>query len=172
MRPIAREPGSGFEFGLGRLHGLERFFTVNQQGADLQEGVGGFRVFLAQIGVERAGGALKPPHGGGVAGNLERILPAGLVAELDPTNWPEPPIFRLIAERGAVARAEMYRVFNMGLGMAVVVAPSDVDTTIAESPELRPIGQVREEIGAAGSSVSGRAVIMGIDEADQRSGRS
>ena len=110
--------------------------------------------------------------GGGVAGNLERILPAGLVAELDPTNWPEPPIFRLIAERGAVARAEMYRVFNMGLGMAVMVAPSDVDTTIAESPELRPIGQVREEFGAAGSSVSGRAVIMGIDEADQRSGRS
>ncbi len=94
--------------------------------------------------------------GGGIAGNLERVLPQAVIARIDPDLWPSPPIFTLIAERGELTRAEMYRVFNMGLGMAVVVSAEDAPYLLAESPEATRIG----EIQAADSPVSGQAVIM------------
>ena len=57
--------------------------------------------------------------GGGITENLPRVLREGMVAEV--TRPPTPPIFRLIAERGPVAQAEMDRTFNMGVGMIVIV---------------------------------------------------
>lgn len=69
--------------------------------------------------------------GGGLAGNLARVLPAGLIAELDRGTWSPAPVFRLIAQRGRVERAEMERTFNMGIGMVAVVAPEDVDRALA-----------------------------------------
>jgi phosphoribosylformylglycinamidine cyclo-ligase len=63
--------------------------------------------------------------GGGFAGNLPRVLPEGLGARVRKESWTVPPLFRLIAEGGAVAEDEMYRTFNMGIGMVVVVAPAD-----------------------------------------------
>jgi phosphoribosylformylglycinamidine cyclo-ligase len=58
--------------------------------------------------------------GGGLFDNLPRALPEGLAAEVDRSTWDVPPIFRLVAERGGVAEEEMFRTFNMGLGMVLV----------------------------------------------------
>ena len=60
--------------------------------------------------------------GGGIEENLDRILPADVDAEIDPSTWHVPPIFRFLQQTGQVAEAEMRRVFNMGIGMAVVVS--------------------------------------------------
>ena len=64
--------------------------------------------------------------GGGILGNLPRCLPERLGARLDRKAWNLPPIFELIRKRGRIAHDEMYGTFNMGLGMILVVDPSDV----------------------------------------------
>ena len=69
--------------------------------------------------------------GGGFAGNLERIIPPGLVAELDRGTWTPAPVFGMIAQRGRIERAEMERTFNMGVGMVAIVAPEDTDRALA-----------------------------------------
>ncbi len=60
--------------------------------------------------------------GGGIVENLPRILPQALGARVDAQAWSVPPVFSWLQERGEVDAAEMYRVFNMGVGMVVVVA--------------------------------------------------
>ena len=80
--------------------------------------------------------------GGGIPGNLPRILPDGLGARLRRGSWQVQPIFRLIQERGNVAEDEMYRTFNMGLGMIVACAPQDVDALRAQLPEALVVGEV------------------------------
>lgn len=59
--------------------------------------------------------------GGGLPGNLPRILPEGLQAEIETTAWPVPEIFKLISELGPVQRGEMFRTFNMGIGYCLIV---------------------------------------------------
>lgn len=71
--------------------------------------------------------------GGGLPGNLPRVLPAGVTAHLFRGAWPEPAIFGLIQEAGAVETAEMFSTFNMGVGMALVVAPGDVEAVISQA---------------------------------------
>ncbi|MDA8262266.1 MAG: phosphoribosylformylglycinamidine cyclo-ligase [Actinomycetota bacterium] len=61
--------------------------------------------------------------GGGLVSNLSRALPEGLTASIDFASWEVPGIFRVIQERGGIATGEMRRVFNMGIGMALVVGP-------------------------------------------------
>ena len=97
--------------------------------------------------------------GGGIAGNIERVLPAGTRVALDAARWPQPPIFELIRSRGEIPAAEMYRVFNMGLGMAVVVAAEDAESVLAESEQIAQIGEVLP----GDSLISGRVAIMGAD---------
>jgi len=63
--------------------------------------------------------------GGGLLENPPRILPEGTAAEIDSGSWPRLPVFDLLARLGSVPDAEMYRTFNMGIGMIAVVAPSD-----------------------------------------------
>lgn len=63
--------------------------------------------------------------GGGIPGNLPRVLPEGLGASVDRGAWPVPNVFQTLQSAGGVARGEMDRVFNMGVGMIVVVAPDD-----------------------------------------------
>ncbi len=65
--------------------------------------------------------------GGGLAGNLSRVLPAHLDAVVDRSTWTPGPIFDLLAGRGRIAAAEMERTFNMGVGMVAVLAPADAD---------------------------------------------
>jgi phosphoribosylformylglycinamidine cyclo-ligase len=63
--------------------------------------------------------------GGGLPGNLPRVLPDGIEAVLDASAWPVPPVFAWLAEAGDIAPEEMLRVFNCGIGMALVVAEAD-----------------------------------------------
>ena len=76
------------------------------------------------IALHRAGLLKAAAHitGGGLPGNLPRVLPDGLDAVVDGTSWPVPPVFRFLAEAGNVAADEMLRVFNCGVGMVCVVA--------------------------------------------------
>jgi phosphoribosylformylglycinamidine cyclo-ligase len=83
------------------------------------------RSYLEDLGRIRWKGAAHIT-GGGILGNLPRVLPDGLGARLRKAAWEVPPIFDLIRKRGRVANDEMYGTFNMGLGMIVVVDPSDV----------------------------------------------
>jgi phosphoribosylformylglycinamidine cyclo-ligase len=69
--------------------------------------------------------ALAHLTGGGFIENLPRVLPDGLSAIIERSAWPVPPLFGLIQQNGDVAPEEMYRVFNMGIGMVAVVAPGD-----------------------------------------------
>jgi phosphoribosylformylglycinamidine cyclo-ligase len=62
--------------------------------------------------------------GGGLTENLPRVLPEGCRARLDRRAWPVPPVFALIQEAGGVPESEMRRTFNMGVGLAIVVAPA------------------------------------------------
>jgi phosphoribosylformylglycinamidine cyclo-ligase len=73
--------------------------------------------------------------GGGIVGNLPRVLPEGLGADLDRSSWVEPQIFDEIRRLGAVEEAEMDRVFNRGVGMALVVAATSVDIALSAVAE-------------------------------------
>jgi len=84
--------------------------------------------------------------GGGIPGNLPRALPDDVGYWLDPSTWDVPPIFGLIQQHGEVSDEEMAKVFNLGIGMVVVVAPADADHTIASlaasGHAARAIGEV------------------------------
>ncbi len=66
-------------------------------------------------------GGLAHVTGGGLLENIPRILPAGCAVEIDTASWDVPPVFTFLEERGRIERREMYRVFNMGVGMVVIV---------------------------------------------------
>ena len=70
--------------------------------------------------------------GGGIPGNLPRVLPEGLGASVSRSSWDVPPLFQMLQEAGKVDRDEMDRVFNMGIGMIAVVAPEVVETVSCE----------------------------------------
>jgi phosphoribosylformylglycinamidine cyclo-ligase len=82
--------------------------------------------------------------GGGLTDNIPRILPEGAAVEIDKGSWPVLPIFKLMQEIGSVSEAEMYRTFNMGVGMVVVT--SATDKAAAES-HLREQGTAVYQIG-------------------------
>jgi len=69
--------------------------------------------------------------GGGFAANLARVLPPGLAAAVDRSTWTPPPVFGLVGRLGTVARDELERTLNMGVGMAAVVAPDGADAALA-----------------------------------------
>ena len=79
---------------------------------------------LARYRVKHIIKAMAHITGGGLPGNLTRSLPAGLTVRVRRDSWPVPAIFKLIAARGPVDDIEMHRVFNMGVGFAIIVAPS------------------------------------------------
>lgn len=86
--------------------------------------------------------------GGGLLENVPRILPEGTSARIDTNTWEKPAVFKLIAETGPVERLEMYRVFNMGIGMVLVVGAADADQVVdglqAKGEAARIIGSVTE----------------------------
>jgi phosphoribosylformylglycinamidine cyclo-ligase len=85
--------------------------------------------------------------GGGLVDNIPRVLPDGLEAVLRRSSWRREVVFDWLQREGKVADAEMYRVFNCGIGMTVQVAPSDADRAIgvlrAAGQEALIIGEVR-----------------------------
>ena len=82
--------------------------------------------------------------GGGIIGNLSRIIPAGLKIRVDWTSWPRPAIFKLIQKLGAVPEEDMRRTFNLGIGMILVVAPENTD---AVRLAIENAGEVARVIG-------------------------
>ena len=71
--------------------------------------------------------ALAHITGGGIPGNLSRSLPPQCVAVVDSSRWEVPPLFSFLQEAGGVEREEMFRVFNMGIGLIAVVPQDAVD---------------------------------------------
>ena len=88
--------------------------------------------------------------GGGLPGNVPRVLPDGMVAALEPV-WPVPPVFHWLARVGGVPIEEMLRVFNCGLGMVCVVSDADAATALltAEGETVYRIGTIRADEGEA-----------------------
>lgn len=109
--------------------------------------------------------------GGGIPGNLPRILRDPVAAEIDADSWETPPLFALIQREGGIAAAEMYRAFNMGVGMILAVAPGDAEAALAalhtstgtSKPAWR-IGQVAARDG--GAAVRGIPLADETDETD------
>ena len=69
--------------------------------------------------------------GGGMVGNLPRVLPAGLGVEIDPRTWNVPPVFQVLAQWGRVPDRELYSTFNMGIGFCLIVAPAQAEEIIS-----------------------------------------
>ncbi len=69
--------------------------------------------------------------GGGITENLPRILPDGCAAVVDPHSWTPLPVFRFLHDRGSIPIDEMFRAFNMGIGLIIVSAPAHVDRVLS-----------------------------------------
>lgn len=83
--------------------------------------------------------------GGGLVENIPRILSDGCAVELDSGAWPVPPVFSLLQSRGDLPAAEMYRVFNMGIGLIIIVPPqavADVKEIVSPFLSVHEIGHV------------------------------
>ena len=74
--------------------------------------------------------ALAHITGGGLLENIPRILPEGCSAVLDPQSWTMPPVFQWLANAGGVSDPEMYRTFNCGVGMTLIVGASKADAAM------------------------------------------
>ncbi|WP_375481942.1 phosphoribosylformylglycinamidine cyclo-ligase [uncultured Jatrophihabitans sp.] len=90
--------------------------------------------------------------GGGLAGNLARVLPEGLEAVVDRSTWAPQPVFDLVREAGALSRADLELAFNLGVGMVAVVpgdrASQALDLLAAGDVPAWPLGEVRRADGA------------------------
>lgn len=84
--------------------------------------------------------------GGGLTENIPRVLQDNLTAVIDASSWTMPPLFQWLQAEGNVAPQEMYRTFNCGIGMAVIVAAGDADAAIthltAAGEQVWPIGRI------------------------------
>jgi len=92
--------------------------------------------------------------GGGLVENIPRVLGEHLTAELRNGAWPMPPLFSWLQQHGGVADAEMHRVFNCGIGMAVIVAAADADEAIRQ---LGAAGEAVWKIGVVRARAEGEA---------------
>lgn len=84
--------------------------------------------------------------GGGLLDNIPRVLPDTCGAEIEHDSWPVPPVFQVLKTLGDLPDSELYRTFNMGLGLTLIVAPEQVDgirTTLKEYSPVYEIGRIR-----------------------------
>ena len=86
--------------------------------------------------------ALAHITGGGLPGNLDRALPPTLDAVVNTSSWKVPNVFRVLMEAGAVEPAEMYRTFNMGVGMVVICGPSDASAVLSAAASAGVAGWI------------------------------
>ncbi|WP_428487974.1 phosphoribosylformylglycinamidine cyclo-ligase [Rhodopila sp.] len=116
------------------------------------------RIYVRSVlALHRAGLLKAAAHitGGGLSGNLPRVLPAGTAAALTPT-WPVPAIFGWLAHTGSISAEEMLRVFNCGVGMALVVSDPDAATRLLEQhgESVSRIGVITAADGQAGVQIA------------------
>ena len=112
------------------------------------------RVCLAMLETLSSPAAPGPVHalshitGGGLAANLARVLPAGLIADVDRASWTVPPVFSTVRELGSVPWEDLEGTLNLGVGMIVVVDPGVVDAVlrVAEGSDIPAwvLGEVHE----------------------------
>jgi phosphoribosylformylglycinamidine cyclo-ligase len=85
--------------------------------------------------------------GGGLTGNIPRVLPPHLMAEIDGSAWSLPPLFQWLQQQGNVTHDEMHRTFNCGIGMTVIVSSADAERArmllAAEGETVHIIGRIR-----------------------------
>ncbi len=96
--------------------------------------------------------ALAHITGGGLLDNIPRVLPNDTRAVLQSSAWPRPPIFDWLQQHGGVADTEMYRTFNCGIGMVVIVAAADAERAISH---LSAAGETVWRIGAIETATPG-----------------
>jgi phosphoribosylformylglycinamidine cyclo-ligase len=96
--------------------------------------------------------------GGGITENLPRMLPEGCAAEIDLRAWAIPPIFSLLQQHGGVSREEMFRAFNMGVGLIVACAARDAERVINVASRAGEANAFR-----VGYVVSGHATVRYVD---------
>ncbi|HMU33970.1 MAG TPA: phosphoribosylformylglycinamidine cyclo-ligase [Pyrinomonadaceae bacterium] len=100
--------------------------------------------FLPEIGPLLETGSIKGlAHitGGGFLENIPRILPEGVSVEINRGSWSEPPIFGLMQRLGNVAESEMFRTFNMGIGMIIICSPEDSAVILEAIPRSVQLGR-------------------------------
>jgi len=95
--------------------------------------------------------------GGGLVGNVPRVLPSGTKAVIEKLAWPRPPVFQWLQQAGNVAEDEMWRVFNCGIGMVLVVAAANAK---AAAEQLRKAGETVYEIGVVERSAGEPAALI------------
>ena len=87
--------------------------------------------------------------GGGFPGNVPRVMPEDVTARFDTKAWTVPPILRLIQQKGGIGRDEMYRVFNMGIGMVIIASAENAKKITRELPEAKTIGSITKLEGGS-----------------------
>lgn len=92
--------------------------------------------------------------GGGFTDNIPRVLPDGIGVQIQKDSWTVPPLFRLIQERGRVSEAEMFRVFNMGIGFVLIVSPDFAPGV------MRKLADAAEEVFQIGETIKGSGVVF------------
>jgi phosphoribosylformylglycinamidine cyclo-ligase len=108
---------------------------------------------LRRYPVKKAVRALANITGGGLIENIPRVIPKGCAVEIQEGRWPVPPIFPFLQRLGDVPRHEMYRVFNMGLGLVIVTAPRHT------KPILRALEKSGERAWPVGKVVRGEGQV-------------
>ena len=90
--------------------------------------------------------------GGGLTENIPRVLPENCVAQIDAQSWPLPKLFQWLQQAGNVERQEMYRTFNCGIGMAVIVPAEQAEAAQAflteQGETVYRLGTIRERAGS------------------------
>ena len=131
------------------------------------------RVCLAMLETLSSPAAPGPVHalshitGGGLAANVARVLPAGLIADVDRASWTVPPVFSTVRELGSVPWEDLEGTLNLGVGMVAVVEPGVVDAVlrVAEGSEIPAwvLGEVHDagKYEAQGRVVSGTKGVDG-----------
>jgi phosphoribosylformylglycinamidine cyclo-ligase len=103
--------------------------------------------------------ALAHITGGGLIGNVPRVLPQGLCAEIDTLSWKQPAIFDWLKAQGNVDAIEMHRTFNCGIGMVVCVGAEHAETALSQ---LRNSGETAQIIGKIIAHPSESVVLLGL----------
>jgi phosphoribosylformylglycinamidine cyclo-ligase len=99
--------------------------------------------------------------GGGLAANLERVLPVELSASIDRSSWSLPPVFSLVAETGGVAREDLEKTLNCGVGMVSLTAAEDADRAVALLAGLGVDAWVAGTVTEATAGDGGRVTLHG-----------
>jgi len=104
--------------------------------------------------------------GGGLAANLARVLPKGLMATVDRSTWELPPVFKLIAELGSVPQPDLERTLNLGVGMVAIVDAGSADAALARLNDRGLPSWIMGRVGSVDTSLSGPDFVQGAKGVD------